>query len=85
MESSQRTFQVRRQDVAFLRFVIEASDGIAQLTTIDPVGSTVAVVVPPGCEADVDALVRGLRALVPMKPVAGPTPPEEPPAAVSPG
>lgn len=85
MESARRYFQMRRQDVAFLRFVIEAGDGIAQLTTIDSAGSTVAVVVPPGCEADVEALVRGLRTLVPMTPLAGPVLPEEPPAAISPG
>ncbi len=85
MESSHRCFQVRRRDVAFLRFVIEASDGLAQLTTLDAAGTTVAVVVPPGCEADVEALMNGLRALVPMKPVGVAAFPAEPPVAVPSG
>lgn len=73
-----RYFHVRRADVAFLRFVIEACDGLAQLTTIDAARSTVAVFVPPGCEADIDALVRGLRTRVPMEPAPSPALPDAP-------
>lgn len=40
--------------------MLEAYEGIATLTTIDPVEGRVVLLVPPGCEEDVDTLLTDL-------------------------
>ena len=43
-----------------LRFILEAYEGIAALTTVDAAAGRVVLLVPPGCEAEVDALLDDL-------------------------
>lgn len=64
LESTLRYYRCRRRDIAFLRFAIEACDGVAFLRTIEPRGACVALHVPPGCEAEVDELMGGLQLAV---------------------
>ena len=64
MESACWHFRVRRQDIAFLRFVVEACDGIAFLRTVDPVRGEVVLHIPPGCESEAAELVTGLRSVM---------------------
>lgn len=64
LESTLRYYRCRRRDIAFLRFAVEACDGLAFLRTLDPAGALVALHVPPGCEDEVDELMRGLQKVV---------------------
>jgi hypothetical protein len=66
-ESARRWFRIKRRDIAFLRFVIEACDGIAFLTTADAARGLVVVHVPPGCEREVEELIEGLRGAMRME------------------
>jgi hypothetical protein len=72
LQSTLRQYRCRRQDIAFLRFVIEACDGIGFLRTMDPGQARVALHVPPGCEGEVDEVMQGLRRVVPVEELAAP-------------
>lgn len=62
MRSSVWKFQVNRKKVHWIRFVLEACDGIATVTTTDRRRGVIAVHVPPGCEADTWAVLRSIAA-----------------------
>ena len=49
-----------RKQIGLLRFILEAYEGIAALTTIDPAAGRVVLLVPPGCEPEVDTLLADL-------------------------
>lgn len=68
MESQKRHFRMDRKQIGLLRFVLEAYEGIAALTTIDPVEGRVVLLVPPGCEAEVDHLLADLAGDIYMEP-----------------
>lgn len=57
-----RLYRVERSAVCFIKFIFEGYDGIAQVETIDPYTACIALHVPPGCEADVDAVIADLSA-----------------------
>jgi len=76
LESMQRYFRVRRNDIAFLRFLLEACDGIAFMLTVAPSQGVVALYVPPGREAEVEAFMGGLQETMRIEPLpAGPVSP----------
>ncbi len=60
MESTRKYYRVDRRQICFLRFLFEAYDGIAALTTLDPAGGLVVLSISPGCEVDVALLLRDL-------------------------
>ena len=43
-----------------LKFIFEAYDGIAMVSTTNPYAAEVELRIPPGCEADVDDLIIDL-------------------------
>jgi hypothetical protein len=67
----QRYFRVRRKDIAFLRFLLEACDGIAFMLTIEPLQGVVALYVPPGREAEVEAFMGCLQKTMRIEPLPG--------------
>lgn len=71
LESMQRYFRVRRNDIAFLRFLLEACDGIAFMLTVDPAQGVVALYIPPGCEAEVEAFMGSLQETMRIEPLPG--------------
>ncbi|MBI5578818.1 MAG: DUF4911 domain-containing protein [Deltaproteobacteria bacterium] len=71
LESMQRYFRVRREDIAFLRFLLEACDGIAFMLTVEPSQGVVALYVPPGREAEVEAFMGGLQKTMRIEPLPG--------------
>lgn len=71
LESTQRYFRVRRNDIAFLRFLLEACDGIAFMLTVDPSQGVVALYMPPGREAEVDAFLGSLQEIMRIEPLPG--------------
>jgi hypothetical protein len=71
LESTQFYFRVRRNDIAFLRFLLEACDGIAFMFTVEPSQGVVGLHVPPGCEAEVEAFMHGLQKTMPIQPLPG--------------
>jgi hypothetical protein len=55
-----RFFRVDRRSIAYLRFTLEAYDGLATLTTLDPREGIVALSFPDCFAGDVDDLVAAL-------------------------
>lgn len=60
METIKKFFRVDRREIAFLRFVFEACEGIASMRTIDGPSGTVLFSISPGCEHEVDAVLHDL-------------------------
>ena len=53
--------RVDRREICFIRFILEAYDGIATMTTIDAHQGVVMLLIAPGCEGDVEEVFQGLK------------------------
>jgi hypothetical protein len=60
--TTQHLYRVDRRDISFLRFILEAYDGMAVVTTRDAARGIVTVTVAPGCETDVAEILNALVA-----------------------
>ena len=56
-----RYYRINRKDISFLRFILEAYEGIAVLTTMDPLEGVVKVTMAPGCEQMVGDLLTTMH------------------------
>lgn len=61
METIKRYYRVDRREIAFLRFILEAYDGIAVMRTQDRELGIIGLDIAPGCEAVVDLILRDLK------------------------
>lgn len=61
VETIKRYYRVDRREIAFLRFILEAYDGIAVLETLDSKSGIIVFHIAPGCETVVDAILRDLK------------------------
>ena len=86
METTKRMFRVKREDIHYLRTTIEAYDGMAVVRTmasadpgshrcrvdrVDPGEATIELLIAPGCEGLISALIAALREQegLPLEPV----------------
>ena len=60
MRCRQKIVRVDRRAIGYMKFIFEAYDGIANLTTIDPHAGLISINIPDGCERDVDVLLESL-------------------------
>jgi hypothetical protein len=68
VETIKRYYRVDRREIAFLRFIFEAYDGLAVLETLDPQAGRVVFHIAPGCEGDVELILRELNTDIIMEP-----------------
>ena len=68
LETIKHYFRVDRREIAFIKFIFEAYDGIAVLETLDPNAGMVVFHIAPGCEADVDAILQDLKKEIVIEP-----------------
>ena len=61
METIKRYYRVDRREIAFLRFIFEAYDGLAIIETLNPESGDIVFHIAPGCESDVDVVLRDLK------------------------
>ena len=61
MDTRSRYFRLRREDIAYFKFIIESYEGMAVVRTKDPGEAIVELMVAPGWEKDVDEVLEGLR------------------------
>ena len=61
METTKRYYRVDRRQIAFLRFIFEAYDGIAVVETLDARKGIVLLHVAPGCVREVDEVLQDLK------------------------
>jgi hypothetical protein len=76
MDTVQWYFRVNREDIAYLKFVLESYEGLGVLRTVDPRSGIVEVMVPPGLEKDMEMVLEGLRDEISIERIA--TPPQRP-------
>jgi hypothetical protein len=61
LKTIKKFLRVDRTEICFLKFILEAYDGIATLTTIDAHQGIVMLRIAPGCEEDVEAVIQDLK------------------------
>ena len=64
METKIRHYRVDKREISFLRFILEAYDGIAVLTTLDPASGIIEICVAPGCEEELDEILEELKSSI---------------------
>ena len=60
METIRKIIRVDRREICFLKFILEAYDGIAAMTTVDARLGIVLLRIAPGCEKEVETVIRDL-------------------------
>ncbi|MGD8242729.1 MAG: DUF4911 domain-containing protein [Desulfobacterales bacterium] len=60
LKTIRHLYRIDRRDISYLRFILEAYDGMAVLTTRDAARGIVSVTIAPGCEALVDEVISAL-------------------------
>lgn len=61
LETLKKYLRIDRREISFLKFILEAYDGIATLTTIDPHQGIVLLRIAPGCEDEVETILKDLK------------------------
>ena len=61
LDTIKKYLRIDRREICFLKFILEAYDGIATLTTIDPHQGIVLLRIAPGCEDEVETILRDLK------------------------
>jgi hypothetical protein len=69
METVKKYFRVDHHDIGFIKFIIEAYDGLAVMTTVDRGRGVVELNIAPGCEAEIDLILKDLKKDLLIEPV----------------
>ena len=64
-----RYFRVNRRDMVYLKFILEAYEGMNVMSTVDNRAGIIRIAIMPGFEKDMDALLAELGRQVSMEPV----------------
>jgi Domain of unknown function (DUF4911) len=64
-----RYFKVRHSDMVFLKFILEAYEGMNVMSTVDNVAGIIRIAIMKGFETDMDALLAELGQQVSMEAV----------------
>jgi len=67
MDTHSRYFRLRRQDIAYFKFIMESCEGVAVVRTKDPQEAVVELMIPPGLERDVEEILEGVRKEIPVE------------------
>ena len=62
-----RYFKVRHRDMVYLKFILEAYEGMNVMSTVDNVAGIIRIAIMEGFEADMDALLAELGRQVAME------------------
>lgn len=68
-EASCRYFRVRHRDMVYLKFILEAYEGMNTMSTVDNGAGIIRIAVMPGFGEDMDGLLAELGRRVAMEPV----------------
>lgn len=61
MNVSRKYYRVNPRDICFIRYVFEAHDGLAVISTLSDERDTIVLRIAPGCEEEVETVVNGLK------------------------
>ena len=68
-QTTRQHYRVDRREIAFIRFILEAYDGVAVVKTLDPKAGLVEFQIAPGCEPDLERILCDLGQHIMMEPV----------------
>jgi hypothetical protein len=60
MQCAEKYFRIDPAQIAFVRFVLEACNGLAFFRTVDAATGLVCAAAPPGREDELDSVLAGL-------------------------
>ena len=66
-ETIKQHYRVDRREIAFIRFILEAYDGLAIVKTLDPQAGLIEFQIAPGCEQDVEMILEDLQSRIMME------------------
>ena len=69
MNTHSSYFRLRREDIAYFKFIIESYEGMAIVRTKDPHEAIVELMVAPGWEKDLEEVLQGLLGEMPIEPI----------------
>jgi hypothetical protein len=69
LQTVSRTYRVDTSQISFLKFILEAYDGMAQMTTLDPGLGVIEIYVASGCLKDFEMLIGDLKKQMPIEAV----------------
>ena len=61
MKTTTEYYRVDRREIAFIKFIFEAYDGIAGLKTTDPSKGIIVFHIAPGCQEQVRRILQDLK------------------------
>ncbi len=67
MESIKKYYRVERHNIGYLKFIIEAYDGMAVIRTIDAKSGIIVLHIPPGCLYDAENLMNDMKKNIMME------------------
>jgi hypothetical protein len=67
-ETAKQCYRVDRREIAYLKFILEAYDGLAVVSTVDPEAGIIVLHIAPGCEPDVEIVLQDLKRDIMMEP-----------------
>ena len=68
MQTIQQHYRVDRTQIAFIKFIFEAYDGIATIETIDPRRGIILFYIAPGCEQQFQSVLHDLANQILIRP-----------------
>jgi hypothetical protein len=69
LKSTLKYYRVDRRKIAFIKFILEAYDGVATLETINPQNGIVLFYIAPGCEQQFREILRDLSTEIMIRPI----------------
>jgi hypothetical protein len=69
MDTQSRYFRLRREDIAYFKFIIESYEGMAVVRTKDPHEAIVELMVAPGWEKDLEEVLEGFQKEMTIEPL----------------
>lgn len=69
METTKRRYRVDRRQISFVKFILEAYDNVAVMSTLDARLAVVQITIAPGCEQMVDGILDSIASEIALRPV----------------
>lgn len=69
MRTTKQLYRVDRRQISMIRFIFEAYEGLAVVTTVDPTDGVVSLSVAPGCEDTVKIIMDDLARDILIEPL----------------
>lgn len=69
LKTTRRCYRVDRCQISFVKFILEAYDNLAVMSTLDPQQAVVQVIIAPGGESMVDGIMKSFAGEFEVVPV----------------